>query len=84
MKLDTLHPASSSRWLELDCPVCRVHRIRIRVGESGWHWDGQTLIPAYQSMHSCRAHFSITEGIVDLHPSYREPANNDRYGLEEG
>lgn len=84
MNIDTLHPASSARWLELDCPTCHVHRLKIRLGDGAWQWDGQTLTPSYQSELSCRAHFTITDGVVDLHPRYRQPSDIDKYGLEEG
>ena len=84
MTPQNLHIVSSTRWLEIDCPLCRVHKLKIRLGAGAWHWNGRTLTPSYQSQLSCGAHFTITDGVVHLHPGQREPSNIDRYGLEEG
>lgn len=72
MNVKKLNPCLTFKFLEIDCPKCKdtkkPHRLKIKIGNGGWtlqlNW---TLTPSYRSLLPCKAHFNITNEVVEMH-----------------
>jgi hypothetical protein len=73
MKLTELNPKLSLKILALDCPKCKTHRLKIRLGLTAWRTNGSnietlSLHTSYQSQLPCGVHFHISNGLIILSP----------------